>query len=453
MTTGSLGERRAGEERRETMNRRSGTDRRCGKDRRVVVDRRSNLVYLITEGGQRRSNPVASRPAILVDPRTPPLLEEREFSLLDAASQAYDAAVDPKLWPKALAGLCAILDADAVVLAEHDAATGSGHILHCVGMTADGTEAYEWPQDPQSARPDVKEAAAQPGTVAINDGSDGGSALNGGRAWLTWVQEQGFLAPLCGVVDNADGVVTRIHFLRATGKDGFGEDDAALLGRLIPAVQRGIRAGRALRRAQFFHQVAFDALDVVPIGVAFVDGAGAITAANRIARQIIEGENVRAYQETVRRAQSAARPPRLGRAVADAMSDLRDSGGDALSAFAVPRKPGLRPLTCLLAPLGGNEGYSEGDGPSAMLFIGDPDRPMEIDQRRLRQLYGLSRAEARVVALLAQGYKLDATAESLGLVYETVRKHLKQVFDKTGCDRQAELVRLLVTGPATIPLT
>ena len=87
-----------------------------------------------------------------------------------------------------------------------------------------------------------------------------------------------------------------------------------------------------------------------------------------------------------------------------------------------------------------------------MLFIGDPDKPMEIDQRRLRQLYGLSRAEARVVALLAQGYKLDATAESLGLVYETVRKHLKQVFDKTGCDRQAELVRLLVTGPATLPI-
>ena len=87
-----------------------------------------------------------------------------------------------------------------------------------------------------------------------------------------------------------------------------------------------------------------------------------------------------------------------------------------------------------------------------MLFIGDPDKPMEIDQSRLRQLYGLSRAEARVVALLAQGYKLDATAESLGLVYETVRKHLKQVFDKTGCDRQAELVRLLVTGPATLPL-
>jgi DNA-binding CsgD family transcriptional regulator len=82
------------------------------------------------------------------------------------------------------------------------------------------------------------------------------------------------------------------------------------------------------------------------------------------------------------------------------------------------------------------------------VFIGDPDRPVEIDPAHLCQIYGLSRAEARVVALLARGYRLDQVADALGVAYETVRKHLKQVFGKTGTARQAELVRLLVTGPA-----
>ncbi len=451
--TGPLVERRAGEDRRGISDRRSGGDRRSGEDRRAVADRRSNLVYLITEGGQRRPSPISAQPAALVSPRTPPLLEEREFTLLDAASQAYDAAVDPKLWPKALVGLRAILAADAVALAEHDAMTGSGRLLHWVGMAVECADVYGRPEDALPVRLDADEAATRPGYVSVEDGSDGAGTLQGGRAWLSWCRDQEYSAVLRGVVDNAEGVITQILFLRSAGKNSFAADDAALLGRVLPGVQRGNRAGRALRRAQFFHRIAFDALDAVPIGVAFVDGGGQITAANRIARQIIEGENVRAYQDTVRRAEQTARPPRLSRAVADAMSDLRDSGGNALSAFAVPRKPGLRPLTCLLAPLGIGEDHRESDGPSAMLFIGDPDKPMEIDQRRLRQLYGLSRAEARVVALLAQGYKLDATADSLGLVYETVRKHLKQVFDKTGCDRQAELVRLLVTGPATIPLS
>jgi DNA-binding CsgD family transcriptional regulator len=57
-----------------------------------------------------------------------------------------------------------------------------------------------------------------------------------------------------------------------------------------------------------------------------------------------------------------------------------------------------------------------------------------------------------VVALLASGQRLDLVAENLGVTYDTVRKHLKQVFSKTGTDRQAELVRMLVTGPAGLRL-
>lgn len=444
MTSGPLVERRV------SGDRRAGGDRRSGLDRRAVPDRRSNLVYLVAEGGQRRPNPISAQPAALVTPRTPPLLEEREFSLLDAASQVYDAALDPALWAKALTGLRAVLTADAVAIAEHDAATGGGRLVQWVGLADESATDYAITHGPDAAQPD--EPDTQPGAVSIGNGEAPDAMSPVGNPLRTWSERHGVSSVLRGVVDNANGTVTRILFLRMQGGEGFTGDDATVLARLLPGVQRGVRAGRALRRAQFFHQIAFDALDAVPIGVAFVDATGEITAANRIARQIIEGENVRAYQETVRRAETTARMPRLRRAVGDAMSDLRDSGGEAVSAFAVQRKPGLRPLTCLLAPLGASEIYGESDGPSAMLFIGDPDKPMDVDQRRLRQLYGLSRAEARVVALLAQGYKLDATAESLGLVYETVRKHLKQVFDKTGCDRQAELVRLLVTGPATVPL-
>ncbi|MBK8177284.1 MAG: helix-turn-helix transcriptional regulator [Rhodospirillales bacterium] len=92
------------------------------------------------------------------------------------------------------------------------------------------------------------------------------------------------------------------------------------------------------------------------------------------------------------------------------------------------------------------------DGPAALLFIGDPERPATFDQTRIARLYGLSRAESRVAALLASGYRLEQVAESLGIAYETVRKHLKQIFSKTGTYRQAELVRMLVTGPAGLAI-
>ena len=90
--------------------------------------------------------------------------------------------------------------------------------------------------------------------------------------------------------------------------------------------------------------------------------------------------------------------------------------------------------------------------PGAVLFIGDPERPVDIDPRQLVRMYNLSRAEARVAVLLARGLRLDQSAQHLGLTYETVRKHLKQIFAKTGTDRQAELVRTLVTGPSGLRL-
>jgi len=363
----------------------------------------------------------------------------------------FDAATDPQLWPKALAGLSATLAADFCALAEHDAAGASGRLLYWTGLNSAAAEGYALAHGVPPGEAAAEEAAA--GSVSIEEADAGNEESRRRRLPKGWREAHGVGPALRGIVDVADGMVAQVLIMRAAGREAFGDDDAALLRRLLPALQRSLRAGRALRKAEFFHQVAFDALDAVPLGVAFVDAAGEITAANRIARQIIESENVRAYQETIRRSEATARTPRLRRAVADAMTDLQDAGGEVLSAFAVPRRAGLRPLTCLLAPVGASaEGVEVADRPQAMLFIGDPEKPMEFDQRRLRQLYGLSRAEARVVALLAQGYKLDATAENLGLVYETVRKHLKQVFDKTGCDRQAELVRLLVTGPAALAI-
>ena len=92
------------------------------------------------------------------------------------------------------------------------------------------------------------------------------------------------------------------------------------------------------------------------------------------------------------------------------------------------------------------------EAPAAILYVGDPDRIMVFDNARIAKLYGLSRAESRVAALLASGYRLEQAADMLGVAYETVRKHLKQIFSKTGTYRQAELVRILVNGPASLAI-
>jgi DNA-binding CsgD family transcriptional regulator len=63
--------------------------------------------------------------------------------------------------------------------------------------------------------------------------------------------------------------------------------------------------------------------------------------------------------------------------------------------------------------------------------------------KRLRQLYGLTPAEARICMLLSQGVSMPIAAQRQGVSYETARSHLKSIFSKIGVTRQTELVALL----------
>jgi DNA-binding CsgD family transcriptional regulator len=56
--------------------------------------------------------------------------------------------------------------------------------------------------------------------------------------------------------------------------------------------------------------------------------------------------------------------------------------------------------------------------------------------------FGLTGAEARVLAGLLSGRTLVETAAALGISTSTAKSHLENIFMKTGVSRQAELVRL-----------
>lgn len=64
---------------------------------------------------------------------------------------------------------------------------------------------------------------------------------------------------------------------------------------------------------------------------------------------------------------------------------------------------------------------------------------------RVAAMHGLTRAEARLASLLAEGISLEEAAEALLVSIQTVRSQLKLVFAKTGVTRQAELVALILT--------
>jgi DNA-binding CsgD family transcriptional regulator len=70
------------------------------------------------------------------------------------------------------------------------------------------------------------------------------------------------------------------------------------------------------------------------------------------------------------------------------------------------------------------------------------NEPIEL----LRSHFGLTPAEARLALHLVAGETLRSAEVKLSISYETARTHLKNIFDKTGTCRQAELVIVIVTA-------
>jgi len=87
--------------------------------------------------------------------------------------------------------------------------------------------------------------------------------------------------------------------------------------------------------------------------------------------------------------------------------------------------------------------------PLVMLFFYHPDSAQPIDSALLTAAFGLSHAECRIASLLADGMPLKDIAATLGVRYDTVRKQLMSIYQKTSTNRQPELVRLLMNLPAS----
>ena len=84
---------------------------------------------------------------------------------------------------------------------------------------------------------------------------------------------------------------------------------------------------------------------------------------------------------------------------------------------------------------------------SAMLLITDPDAGVGIEAAALRQMYGLTAAEARLTLQLLLGRDLPTAATALGISVHTAKTLLKRAFIRTGTNRQSELVGKILRGP------
>jgi DNA-binding CsgD family transcriptional regulator len=209
------------------------------------------------------------------------------------------------------------------------------------------------------------------------------------------------------------------------------------------------RAGEIARRLDLFDaqtRATSAVLSDLAAGVLLVDTGLRVVFANRSAEELlVAGDGLSARGGRLR-----ATAPRLEPALRDAVRRATgepeaDRGpGTTLS---LPRPEGAAPLVVSVGPLDERDRPGIGVGRLAILVIGVPERDVGVDHERLRAAYDLTAAEARLGVALCAGRSLAEHAADAGVSLNTVKFHLKAVFEKTGEARQPDLVRCLVGNP------
>ena len=191
---------------------------------------------------------------------------------------------------------------------------------------------------------------------------------------------------------------------------------------------------------------AFATLDKLNRGVVLLDARGRVGFANRAARSMAsrhDGVRLRqarlvfddpVAQSTFESLLSATGPTAHGSAV------LRVKGPNSPSAYRV-----------LVSRLDGACDRGADSGVGFCVFIYQPNGGQQpLPTTVLRELYGLSGAEAKLANELFTGRCLTSAAANCGVRLSTARSVLKSVFAKCEVSSQAELLLLLSLGPRTL---
>lgn len=190
-----------------------------------------------------------------------------------------------------------------------------------------------------------------------------------------------------------------------------------------------------------FHllMAGFEALDLVNVGLLVTSEAGQLLLANRTAERILKARDGLELTAAGAVRTSLKSIPSLNTLMANP-----GSGGSRDSVLPVRRPSGKRPLTAVVRSVEGMPANADPMTPATLLFILDPEIPVETVEVELRQLYGFTLMEARIANLLMQGKAVDECCSLLGIRRSTARTHLQHLFEKVGVQRQSELVSLLL---------
>jgi DNA-binding CsgD family transcriptional regulator len=368
-------------------------------------------------------------------------MKEEDFDRL--VGLIYDSALDPGLWQETMRNLAHLMEADTFHLLGWNSQEQAVTLGVIDASWNDGVDLYNRYYGSIDPRRELASQAGQGVVIACHHHFDD-KFISKSEFYQDFWLKYGLRYVMGGCLVRTDTTDVVLGLMRGPERGHYTPEQEAGLARLMPHFNRSLRLMEHTQAAAQSGELAAAGQDAASLAVIAVNKIGQLLYCNRNGEALLK----------------AAEIVRIRNGILTCVNESEEKGWSNLLGVIV--KTG-RPANLLLNNrIKPDERYSVTLTPlpkrGAFSLTGEPDGVLclivPLDHRRmatasqLMQLFGLSAAEARLARALAAGETLEFYAVESDLKLPTVKSQLRAVFEKTGTDRQAALVRLIVGIPA-----
>lgn len=361
------------------------------------------------------------------------------LALIDAC---YAAALDPDQWPDALDGIADAVEARGTVIVSHDP-TRTAQTLASTRL-AEVNHDYSvggWWQHDTRIRLGRERGLLRPGTITVDEMYVAPELKRTDPFFQHFLTRHG-LGNLCGYIDAdaVDGHTLSFSTPRDARKGAFEGSEVERLALIGPHVIRAFRLTTLVGALRSEASGFASALERMRAGLIALDRRGRVRFVNPAGEGLSLGVLALRTGEAPKSAAPADRD-RFDRFLAAA---LPERGWPQPASILLRRRGG--PVFIEALPLRGPDPFAIGAADlegGVLLLLRDLLAPAHRPVEPLLEQLGLTRAEARVAALVGRGAAPRAAAAQLAVGESTVRSQIRAVYAKLALRRQSELAVLI----------
>jgi len=355
--------------------------------------------------------------------------------------QLYDAAMEPEGWPEALDDLGALLRCPNIWLALQIA---SNPLLWLNNRNAAANDG----QNGCCKYLDTIIPGGQPFPAGLSFDAAHPPIITGRgtcRHELWWSAAASDELPahlqhaLCLELFNTESLRAHMLCLRPAEVGPFTEAERILLGQISQQLRRIVKIYAHTLSLIEQDKLLLAVLDRLPFGVFLLDRQARVLFRNKRATE----HNCQSLSDCI----GSGRPLcRMGgnTGLTGAISKAVTGSCQQAQHLRIECRQTARPLAMTLVPLEKRGQHPLMADAVVALFMGCMNRNNALQPSDLQLLFDLTANESRLAIALLGGSSLQDAARQLGITAGTARQYLKQIFRKTRCHRQVELLNLLL---------